>query len=56
MKRPERSLPDTNAIIRYLVRDNEALYGRAKEFFDKIIIGTAKAVILESVMLNAFTS
>ena len=36
MKKPERSLPDTNILIRYLMRDDEPLYARAKEFFDKV--------------------
>ena len=50
MKRPEKSLPDTNTIIRYLTRDDESLYVRAKEFFDKIKNGTIKAIIMESVI------
>lgn len=50
MKKPERSLPDTNAIIRYLVRDDEPLYLKAKDFFDKVKNGSVKAVILESVI------
>lgn len=50
MKRPARSLPDTNAIIRYLVADDPALHEKAKEFFDGVRSGGAKAVILESVI------
>lgn len=50
MRKPERSLPDTNAIIRYLMRDEEVLYLKAKEFFDRIKEGSAKAVLLESVI------
>jgi predicted nucleic-acid-binding protein len=45
-----RSLPDTNVIVRYLVKDDLPLYGKAKDFFDRIKNGTAKAVILEGVM------
>ena len=50
MKKPEKSLPDTNAIIRYLMRDDEPLYLKAKEFFDKVKNGSAKAIIIESVI------
>lgn len=50
MKRPARSLPDTNAIVRYLVGDDPALHEKAKEFFDGVRNGGAKAVILESVI------
>jgi len=50
MKKPGKSLPDTNIVIRYLTRDDEALYGRAKEFFDDVKEGKTRAVILESVI------
>ena len=50
MKKPGRSLPDTNTIVRYLVGDDHALYAKAKEFFDKVKNGGVKAVILESVI------
>jgi predicted nucleic-acid-binding protein len=50
MKKPLKSLPDTNVIIRYLTRDVESLYIRAKEFFDDVKEGRAKAVIIETVV------
>lgn len=50
MKKPARGLPDTNAIIRYLVADDPSLHAKAKDFFDKVKDGTAKAVILEGVI------
>lgn len=50
MKKPVLSLPDTNIIIRYLTRDVESLYIRAKEFFDDVKEGRAKAIIIESVV------
>lgn len=50
MTKPVRNLPDTNILIRYLTRDDEALYARAKEFFDRVKEGSAKAIILESVI------
>lgn len=50
MKKPARSLPDTNTIVRYLVADDPALHAKAKEFFDKVKHGGVKAVIPESVI------
>ena len=50
MKKPGKSLPDTNTIIRYLVRDDEPLYLQARDFFDKVKTGSVKAVIIESVI------
>ncbi len=50
MRKPAKSLPDTNIIVRYLVKDNIALYTKAKDFFDKVRDGSEKAVILESVI------
>jgi len=49
VKRPARSLPDTNIIVRYLVAE-PALYAKAKEFFDKVKNGGVRVVILESVI------
>lgn len=53
MKKPVRSLPDTNILIRYLTRDVESLYSKAKAFFDKVKDGNSKAVILESVIAES---
>jgi len=50
MKKPEKNLPDTNAIIRYLMKDDESLYEKAKDFFDKVKEGSNKAVVSESVI------
>jgi len=50
VRKPIRSLPDTNTIVRYLVKDDLALYTKAKDFFDKVKNGSEKAVILESVI------
>lgn len=50
MKKPARSLPDTNTIIRYLLNDDPQLYLKAKKFFEDVKNGEAKAVILESVI------
>jgi predicted nucleic acid-binding protein len=50
VKKPSKNLPDTNVIVRYLVKDDPALYKKAKEFFDKVKSGGQRAVILESVI------
>ena len=50
MKRPARSLPDTNTIVRYLLADAPAQHSKVKEFFDKVKNGSVKTVILESVI------
>ena len=50
MKKPEKKLPDTNVIVRYLMKDDEAQYSKAKEFFDKVKSGSSKAIIIESVI------
>ncbi len=56
MKKQLRSLPDTNIIVRYLVKDDTDLYTKAKYFFDKVKNGTTKAVILEVSLPNASMS
>jgi len=50
VKKPAKSLPDTNTIVRYLVKDDNALYTKAKDFFDRAKNGSIKAIILESVI------
>jgi predicted nucleic-acid-binding protein len=54
MKRSEENLsenlPDTNVIIRYLVKDNLNLYEEAYHFFEKVKTGEVNALILESVI------
>ena len=50
MKKPGRRLPDTNVIVRYLVKDDIELYKQAKTFFDKVKTGEESALILESVV------
>jgi predicted nucleic-acid-binding protein len=50
VRKPIRSLPDTNTIVRYLVKDDLVLYTKTKDFFDKVKNGSEKAVILESVI------
>ncbi len=50
MKSSVKHLPDTNVITRYFIRDDEALYERAKAFFDDVRDGVKKTVVLESVV------
>ncbi|MHB8881940.1 MAG: PIN domain-containing protein [Thermodesulfovibrionales bacterium] len=50
MKKTSRSLPDTNTIVRYLVADDPTLHAKAREFFEKVKNGGARAAILESVI------
>ena len=50
MKNVKKSLPDTNTIVRYLVKDNLSLYAKAESFFDQVRNGSVGAVILESVI------
>lgn len=46
------SLPDTNFILRYLLRDNEAHFAKAAEYFEKVRIGKDSALIAESVLVE----
>ena len=50
MRKPSRSLPDTNVVVRYLIGDDPVLFQKAKRFFDEVLEGGVKAVILESVL------
>jgi len=51
VKDPAR-LPDTNVILRYLLADDPVLYEKADRLFEKIRVGSEKAVILESVLVE----
>lgn len=52
MTKPERTLTDTNTILRYLLKDSKALYEKANVFFEKVRVGEKKAIILESVLVE----
>ncbi|OHE22804.1 MAG: hypothetical protein A2Z43_08665 [Syntrophobacterales bacterium RBG_19FT_COMBO_59_10] len=45
-------LPDTNVVLRYLLRDDAAQYARAAEFFENVRVGKEKAIIIESVLVE----
>ncbi|MFA7403318.1 MAG: PIN domain-containing protein [Pelobacteraceae bacterium] len=51
MKKRAR-LPDTNFILRYLLRDNEAHFTETFEFFEKVRVGKESALIAESVLVE----
>jgi predicted nucleic-acid-binding protein len=53
MKKTVKTLPDTNILIRYLTRDVESLFVKAKAFFDKVKDGSAKAIVIESVIAES---
>ena len=46
------ALPDTNAILRYLLNDVPDQYEISRELFENIRTGTTRALILESVMVE----
>lgn len=46
-------LPDTSVIVRYLTKDHETLFAKAKAFFDGVLEGRSWAVILESVVAES---
>ena len=43
-------LPDTNVILRYLLKDVPEQYAQVEKFFDDVRPGKTKTVILESVL------
>jgi predicted nucleic-acid-binding protein len=47
-----KKLPDTNTIVRYLIKDIPALYEKAADFFESVRAGEEKAIILESVFVE----
>ena len=52
MRKSNVNLPDTNTIIRYLVKDDVNQYLVAESFFTKVLTGEEKALILESVLVE----
>ena len=52
MKKSTVNLPDTNAIIRYLIKDDLNQYITAEAFFAQVLNGATKAVILEGVLVE----
>jgi len=52
VKKPTVNLPDTNTIIRYLIKDDVNQYLIAEAFFAKVLTGEERALILESVLVE----
>src|SRR5208283_1992118 len=52
MKKPKAKLPDTDTILRYLLNDQDDLYGRAAAVFEDVRTGKETAIILESVLVG----
>ncbi len=47
-----KKLPDTNTILRYLLKDDIKLYEEASKFFENVRVGNEKVLILESVLVE----
>ncbi len=52
MKKQILNLPDTNTIIRYLIKDDLDQFAIANTFFQNVLTGVEKALILESVLVE----
>ena len=52
MKKSIVNLPDTNAIIRDLIKDDLNQYATAEAFFTQVLNGAKKAIILEGVLVE----
>ena len=52
MPKSESCFVDTNAILRYLLKDVPEQFAAAQEFFEEVRTGRRKAVILESVVVE----
>ena len=52
MRKKPTNLPDTNVILRYLLRDHPEMHRKAANFFETVRTGDASALILESVIVE----
>lgn len=52
MKKSKVVLPDTNAVLRYLLHDNEEHFTKASEFFEAIREDKRQAIMLEGVLVE----
>lgn len=52
MAKKANSLPDTNAVLRYLLKDNPSQFAQAEEYFEAVRSGKEKALLLESVLVE----
>lgn len=49
----DRSVPDTNVVLRYLLRDVPESFAEAERYFEKVRAGKEKALLLESVIAES---
>lgn len=52
MPRKADFLPDTNVLLRYLLKDDPEQFSRAEEFFERIREGKERAILLEGVLVE----
>jgi predicted nucleic-acid-binding protein len=52
MTKSKSILPDTNVILRYLLKDNENLYKMISSKIEEIRLGNRHAIILEGVLIE----
>lgn len=52
MRKTAKHLPDTNVVLRYLLRDIPEQYELAERFFETVRLAEETAVILESVLVE----
>ena len=52
MAKPEPVLPDTNTILRYLLNDEASLAARARDFWEPVREGSARAILTEGVLME----
>lgn len=52
MKKPTTKLPDTNVILRYLLKDQEDQYNESAQVFEDVRAGKESALVLESVLVE----
>lgn len=52
MSNPDLLLPDTNVLLRYLLDDEPALAKKARDFWDTVRDGSARAVLTEGVLME----
>jgi len=52
MRKSDAILPDTNIVLRYLLKDVPEQFDKAAAFFEQVRTGAKRAVILESVVVE----
>ena len=52
MQRHRTVLPDTNVVLRYLLRDHEEHYVKSRAFFEAVREGKRHALLLEGVLVE----